>query len=46
MIEVSYKGHYKGCVVVGLLNEIKYYESLLNKGINDANDDARNVEDL
>ena len=29
MIEISYAGHYKGCKVLGIENEIKYYESLL-----------------
>ena len=26
---LSYEGHYKGCPIVGIKNEIKYYESLL-----------------
>jgi hypothetical protein len=29
MVEVSYAGHYKGCPVVGIENEIKYYLSIL-----------------
>ncbi len=30
MIEVSYAGQWKGCKVVGIENEIKFYKGLLN----------------
>jgi hypothetical protein len=34
MPEVSISGHLPGCRVVGLKNEIKYYENLLGNMIN------------
>ena len=35
MIEVSYAGHYKECKVVGIENEIKYYETILKEEKNE-----------
>lgn len=30
MVEASYAGHYKGCKLIGLQNEIAHYTKLLN----------------